>query len=33
MLKPAAFGRVDNYLALASDYADPSVYWQGLEMT
>ena len=33
LLKPAAFGRVDNYLALASDYADPSVYWQGLEMT
>ena len=33
MLKPAAFGRVDNYLALASDYADPTVYWQGLEMT
>jgi hypothetical protein len=33
LLKPAAFGRVDNYLALASDYADPSVYWQGLELT
>ena len=33
LLKPAAFGRVDNYLALASDYADPTVYWQGLEMT
>jgi hypothetical protein len=33
MLKPAAFGRVDNYLALASDYGDTSFYWQGLEMT
>jgi hypothetical protein len=33
LLKPGAFGRVDNYLAPASDYADPAVYWQGLEMT
>jgi len=33
LLKPTAFGKVDNYLALASDYADPAVYWQGLEMT
>jgi hypothetical protein len=33
MLKPAAFGRVDNYLAPASDYADPTFYWQGVEMT
>ena len=33
LLKPSAFGRVDNYLALASDYADPTFYWQGLEMT
>jgi hypothetical protein len=34
MLKPAAFGRVDNYLAPASDYGgDPTFYWQGVEMT
>jgi hypothetical protein len=33
LLKPAAFGKVDNYLAPASDYADPAVYWQGLEMS
>jgi hypothetical protein len=34
MLKPAAFGRVDNYLTLATDYGDdPTFYWQGLEMT
>ena len=33
MLKPTAFGRVDNYLAPASDYADPTFYWQGIEMT
>ncbi len=33
MLKPTAFGRVDNYLAPASDYADPTFYWQGVEMT
>jgi hypothetical protein len=33
LLKPGSFGRVDNYLAPASDYADPAVYWQGLEMT
>jgi hypothetical protein len=33
VLKPAAFGRVDNYLALASDYGDTTFYWQGLEMT
>jgi hypothetical protein len=33
LLKPAAFGRVDNYLAPASDYADPTFYWQGMEMT
>ena len=33
MLKPTAFGRVKNYLAPASDYADPTFYWQGLEMT
>ena len=33
MLKPAAFGRVDNYLALAKDYGDPTFYWQGMEMT
>ena len=33
LLKPGSFGRVDNYLAPASDYADPSVYWHGVEMT
>jgi Carboxypeptidase regulatory-like domain len=33
MLKPSAFGRVDNYLAPASDFADPTFYWQGVEMT
>jgi hypothetical protein len=33
MLKPAAFGRVDNYLAPAKDYGDPTFYWQGMEMT
>jgi hypothetical protein len=33
LLKPAAFGRVDNYLALDSDYGAPKFYWQGLEMT
>ena len=29
MLKPAAFGRVDNYLALASDYGRPDVLLAG----
>ena len=34
LLKPSAFGRVDNYLALAKDYGgDPTFYWQGVEMT
>jgi hypothetical protein len=33
LIKPAAFGRVDNYLALAKDYGDPTFYWQGMEMT
>jgi hypothetical protein len=33
LLNPAAFGRVDNYLALMSDYGDPTFYWQGLEST
>ena len=33
MLKPAAFGRVDNYLTLADDYAPQTAYWHGLEMT
>ncbi len=33
LLKPAAFGRVDNYLAPASDYGDSTFYWQGLETT
>ncbi len=33
LLKPAAFGRVDNYLTLASDYGDMSYYWQGIEGT
>ena len=32
LLKPAAFGRVDNYLAPASDFGDATFYWQGLEM-
>ena len=27
-----AFGAVDNYLTLASNYGDVSAYWQGLEM-
>jgi hypothetical protein len=31
LLKPAAFGRVDNYLTLASDYGDMSIYWHGIE--
>ncbi len=33
LLKPAAQGKVDNYLTLASDYGDVSYYWQGLDMT
>jgi hypothetical protein len=33
MLKPTAFGRVDNYLTLADDYAPQTAYWHGLEMT
>jgi hypothetical protein len=33
LLKPAAFGRVDNFLTLASDYGDMEYYWQGVEMT
>jgi len=28
-----AFGAVDNYLTLASNYGDVSYYWQGVEMT
>jgi hypothetical protein len=28
-----AFGAVDNYLTLASDYGDVTAYWQGVEMT
>ncbi|HEV8395646.1 MAG TPA: carboxypeptidase regulatory-like domain-containing protein [Vicinamibacterales bacterium] len=33
LLKPGSFGRVDNYLAPASDYGDPTFYWQGVELT
>ena len=33
LLKPEAFGRLDNYLAPASDYGDVSMYWQGVELT
>jgi len=33
LMKPASFGRVDNFLTLASDYGDMEYYWQGLEMT
>ncbi len=33
LLKPTSFGRVDNYLTLADDYAGQTAYWQGLEMT
>ena len=32
LLKPAAFGRIDNYLALGSDYGDSTFVWQGVEM-
>jgi hypothetical protein len=32
LLKPAAFGRLDNYLAPASDYGDMTMYWQGVEL-
>jgi hypothetical protein len=28
-----AFGAVDNYLTLASNYGDVSAYWQGIEMS
>jgi hypothetical protein len=28
-----AFGAVDNYLTLASNYGDVAAYWQGVEMT
>jgi Carboxypeptidase regulatory-like domain len=28
-----AFGAVDNYLTLASNYGDVTAYWQGVEMT
>ena len=27
-----AFGAVDNYLTLASNYGDMTAYWQGLEL-
>ena len=34
LLKPAAFGKVDNYLTLDSELeAEPTFYWQGVEMT
>ena len=33
LLKPSAFGRVDNYLAPAKDYGDMSMYWQGVEFS
>jgi hypothetical protein len=33
LLKPSAFGQVDNYLTLASDYGDVSYYWQGVDLT
>jgi hypothetical protein len=33
LIKPAAFGRQDNYLTLANDYGDVTSYWQGLELT
>jgi Carboxypeptidase regulatory-like domain len=33
LLKPAAFGRQDNYLTRATDYGDVQAYWQGLELT
>ena len=33
LLKPAAFGPVDNYLTIASDYGDVTTYWQGVDLT
>jgi hypothetical protein len=33
LLKPAAFGRSDNFLTRDSDYGDVTAYWQGLELT
>jgi hypothetical protein len=33
LLKPEAFGLLDNYLTLASDYGDVTTYWQGLDLT
>jgi hypothetical protein len=33
LLKPEAFGKVDNYLTQASDFGDVSYYWHGLDMT
>ena len=33
LIKPASFGRVDNYLTLARDYGDLTFYWQGVDMT
>jgi hypothetical protein len=32
LLKPEAFGRVDNYLTRASDFGDVTYYWQGVEL-
>ena len=32
LLKPTAFGRVDNFLAPASDYGETEFYWQGFEL-
>ena len=33
LIKPASFGRVDNYLTLTRDYADVTAYWHGVDMT
>ena len=33
LLKPEAFGRMDNYLTLASDYGEVTTYWQGLDLS
>jgi hypothetical protein len=33
LLKPTAFGRVDNYLTIDSDFGDLSYYWHGLDLT
>jgi hypothetical protein len=33
LINPSVFGRQDNFLTLASDYGDVSMYWQGVELT